>query len=231
MNWTKRLSILIIFAVFSFFIGIGQARAQGDVDINAVVDNQNPTITITNPSNGATVSGIVGVTTNANDDGGIVKVEFYVAGFLKLTDTTAPYTYSWDTMIVSNASHTISATVYDIANKTATDTITVTVNNITMTSPTKKLTPLGPVTPTPGEPEKEKPRGHLIGPPITPTGLLKGPIDFIRANTSFFFGFLFALELLLLFFLIKKLRERKKDEDKQKKVPPNPLPSQQPISQ
>jgi len=201
--------IVIVLFFYLILTNVSPVFAQGDVDVEATVDSENPTVTITNPSDGATVSGTVNVAANASDDGGIVKVEFYVDGFLKLTDTSTPYTFPWDTMTIGNGSHTISAKAYDIVGKTATDTITVTVNNVTMASPTKKLTPLGPVTPVPGREEKEKPRSFLVDIPAPSIGLPQAPIDFLRANSNFFFGLLFAIELLSLYFLIKGLRKRK----------------------
>ena len=100
-----------------------------DVDVTATVDKASPTIEITNPSDQAVVSGTTLVTANATDDVEVVKVEFYIDGFLKLTDISAPYTFSWDTTSVSNGSHSITAIAYDLVNKSASDTITVSVEN------------------------------------------------------------------------------------------------------
>src|SRR5207344_2361074 len=59
------------------------------------------------------------------------KVEFYVYGVLKGTDTTGPYSISLDTTSLSNAAHSITAKAYDAANNTTTSTaISATVNNV-----------------------------------------------------------------------------------------------------
>src|SRR4030066_1996897 len=67
-----------------------------DVDVTATVDKASPTIEITNPSDQAVVSGTTLVTANATDDVEVVKVEFYIDGFLKLIVISAPYTFSWN---------------------------------------------------------------------------------------------------------------------------------------
>ena len=102
-----------------------------DVTVSAVsgpVDDP-PTVSITSPLNGATVSGTVNVTADASDDVGVDKVEFYIDDVLKSTDTTSPYEYSWDTTEETDGSHGIKAKAYDTIGQTATDSINVTVDN------------------------------------------------------------------------------------------------------
>lgn len=95
-------------------------------------DTQAPTVSITAPLNGATVSGTVSVTATASDNVGVTKVEFYLDGVLQSTDTTSPYSWSWDTTSATNASHSLTAKAYDAALNVGTSTtVTVTVNNST----------------------------------------------------------------------------------------------------
>jgi Big-like domain-containing protein len=93
-------------------------------------DTTLPTCSITSPTNGSTVSGTVTITAAATDNVGVTKVEIYVDGALRTTDTTSPYTWSWNTTTFANSSHTITAKAYDAANnmKQAAN-VTVTVNN------------------------------------------------------------------------------------------------------
>src|SRR5207244_9060185 len=94
-------------------------------------DTTPPTTSITAPANGATVSGTVSVTASASDNVGVSKVEFYLDGALKSTDTTSPYAWSWDTTTATNASHTLVSKAYDAAGNIGTSaTITVTVNKV-----------------------------------------------------------------------------------------------------
>lgn len=67
---------------------------------------------------------------------GVSKVEFYVDGVLKGTDTVSPYSYSWNTSGVANGSHTIQAKAYDGTNIGSSAMINVTVNNVVTPPPT-----------------------------------------------------------------------------------------------
>jgi hypothetical protein len=117
----------------------------GTGDNCAVNDTTSPTVSLTTPASGATVSGTTTVTAAATDNTGVTKVEFYVDGVLKSTDTTAAYTYAWDTTTATNATHTLQAKAYDAAgNVGSSTTLTVTVNNSTTstdkTPPTVAIT-------------------------------------------------------------------------------------------
>jgi hypothetical protein len=106
-------------------------------------------VTITNPSNGATVSGTVNITTSTT--GAIDEVRFYIDGALKYTDTTSPYSWSWDTTTYSEGSHTIRVDGYASGVFKDDDTVTVTVDNIvepyvTITNPSQGQTVSGTVT-------------------------------------------------------------------------------------
>ncbi len=93
-------------------------------------DTTPPTTAITAPANGATVSGTVSVTASASDNVGVTQVQFYIDGVLASTDTTSPYSYSWNTTAVANGSHTIYSRASDAAGNTGTSsTVTVTVSN------------------------------------------------------------------------------------------------------
>ena len=100
-----------------------------------------PTVSITAPANSATVSGTVSVAATASDNVGVSKVEFYVNNVLQKTDTTSPYTLSWNTTALANGSYTLSAKAYDAANNIGqSSTVTVTVNNPDTIAPTVSIT-------------------------------------------------------------------------------------------
>ena len=88
-----------------------------------------PTIKITNPTNFATINGSVDVTANINANVKVTKVEFYVDSKLINVDLSSPFVFLLDTTKLSNGQHTIVAIVYDDAGNTASDNITVTVQN------------------------------------------------------------------------------------------------------
>lgn len=106
-----------------------------------VADQTPPTASVTAPSNGAVIKGTVTFSATASDNTGgtgISKVEFYVDGALKNTDTVSPYSFNWDTTTATNASHSLTAKAYDgatPANSATSTAISVTVDNSPPTSP------------------------------------------------------------------------------------------------
>ena len=63
-------------------------------------DNVPPTISISNPVSGQTVSGTINFTVNVDDNVGIAQVEFFIDGY-SLGVTEEPYSYLWDTTLIS----------------------------------------------------------------------------------------------------------------------------------
>ena len=109
----------------------------------AAPDSTPPTVSVTAPSSGATLSGAVTISAAASDDGGISRVEFLVDGALLASDTTSPYSASWSTTATSNGTHSLSARAFDAAGNQATSAaVSVTVNNGTAdtTPPTVSVT-------------------------------------------------------------------------------------------
>ncbi len=93
-------------------------------------DTSPPTVTLTAPTSGSTVSGTVSVSASATDNLGVSKVEFYRNGGLFATVTEAPYRYSWDTTGTANGSYALTAKAYDAANNVGSSSgVTMTVNN------------------------------------------------------------------------------------------------------
>src|SRR5439155_1547648 len=94
-------------------------------------DTTPPTVSITSPAGGATVSGTTAVSASASDNVGVVGVQFLLDGAaLGAEDTTSPYSVSWNTANTSNGSHTLTATARDAAgNRTTSAGVTVTVSN------------------------------------------------------------------------------------------------------
>jgi hypothetical protein len=95
-------------------------------------DTTNPTVSMSAPSNGATVSGAsVTVSANASDNIGVAGVQFKLDGNnLQTEDTTSPYSIIWDSTSVSNGSHSLTAIARDAAGNTTTSSVvTVTVSN------------------------------------------------------------------------------------------------------
>ncbi len=97
---------------------------------DSATDVTPPTVNLTAPSAGASVSGVVDLAASASDAVGVNKVEFYVDGSLLGTDLSAPYGLPWDSTTVANGTHALSARAYDAAGNVGVDNDTaVTVNN------------------------------------------------------------------------------------------------------
>lgn len=93
-----------------------------------------PTVNITTPSNGTTVSGTsLSVTANASDDVDVVGVQFKLDGVnLGSEDTSAPYTITWNTTGSSDGSHVLTAVARDnVGNSKTSVAVSVTVSNNT----------------------------------------------------------------------------------------------------
>jgi hypothetical protein len=96
--------------------------------IAVMVDNAAPIVALSSPAHGLTVSNTVGVTATASDNVGVVGVKFFINGNELFDDTSSPYSYSWDTLWVSNGSHQVYAQARDAVGNigwSATNTITV----------------------------------------------------------------------------------------------------------
>src|SRR3989441_2741497 len=74
------------------------------------LDGTPPSVSITAPTAGATVSGTVPVAASATDNVGVIGVQFKLDGAnLGTEDTTAPYSISWNTSGVADGGHTLTA--------------------------------------------------------------------------------------------------------------------------
>lgn len=110
----------------------GATSSIASVQANYVVigaDSVPPTVSLVTPGDGSQVSGTVAVESAARDDVGVARVEFYVDGALAASDSSAPYSFGWNTRKLSG-SHTLGAVAVDVAgNRSAPHSITVSVSN------------------------------------------------------------------------------------------------------
>jgi chitodextrinase len=123
----------------------------------APTDTQPPTISITSPSSGATVSGkTTTLAASASDNVGVTKVAFYSGNTLlgsASNSSGSTWQYSWDSTGTANGTYTLTARAYDAAgNVTTSASVLVTVSNtaadttppsVSITSPTKGATVSG----------------------------------------------------------------------------------------
>lgn len=84
-------------------------------DIVTIAESSSPIVGITSPGNATSVSGTVVISASAADNVGVTRVEFYINDQLVATETTAPYTYSWDTTTQVPGVYTLLVKAYDAA--------------------------------------------------------------------------------------------------------------------
>jgi subtilisin family serine protease len=108
--------------------------------VSQETDTQPPTAALTSPAAGATLTKTVTLNATASDNFGVTQVEFYDGSTLLATDTTEPYSFSWDTRTAVNGAHALTVRAYDAAGFMGTSAaVNVTVNNDT-TPPTVAFT-------------------------------------------------------------------------------------------
>lgn len=107
--------------------------ARGSGSVNRIgfpgsVDNIAPTVSITNPANGAIVArkANVTITATASDNVGVTRVDFLVNGALQCSDTTAPYSCVWRVPGAMNKTYQLQARAFDQAGNVGTASVQVT---------------------------------------------------------------------------------------------------------
>lgn len=137
--------------LFSTAVDLGAAGRDsefgyGRVDANAAVlaalsystpvDTTSPSSSITSPSSGASVSGLVTVNISAADNVGVDHVELRVNGSTVAVDNSSPYSISWDSKTVADGSASLVAVAFDAAgNSKSSSAISVSVSNVVVPPP------------------------------------------------------------------------------------------------
>jgi hypothetical protein len=94
-----------------------------------VADNTPPVVSITNPADGSTVSGTVGISVAASDDVGVAQLAVYVDNSLLCSSVdTSTRTCNWNTRKLSG-SHSIRAVAMDAVGHSSEKTISVSVGS------------------------------------------------------------------------------------------------------
>ncbi len=90
-----------------------------------------PVVSITSPAEGATLTGVLSINASATDNDSVTQVEFLVDGVIIATDTTAPYSASWDTATVADGAHVLTARAADPSGNVGTSAAV----NVTVSGP------------------------------------------------------------------------------------------------
>ena len=117
---------------FPYEIVDGASRTtMGIVKISVTRDNTLPSVSISAPL-GGTVAGQVTIIASASDNIGVAGVKFFDGAFQIGADViAAPFKAAWDTTLVADGSHVLSAVARDGAGNAATAFVTVNVLNNT----------------------------------------------------------------------------------------------------
>ena len=124
----------------TFYVSVSNSAgnvnsASASLTVSNVVDTTAPTVSATESG----TSGTITLSATATDTVGVTRVEFYVDGALKGTDTTSPYTMALDSTTLADGAHTLVAKAYDAAGNMGTSTaVNFTVNN-TITTETERI--------------------------------------------------------------------------------------------
>jgi hypothetical protein len=107
----------------------GQTGNSAPVSVTVQNSSGGPTVSITSPTSGGTVSASATVSVNASAN--TVGVQFKLDGSnLGSEVTAAPFSVSWDTTTTANGQHTLTAVARNAAGQTATSaSVTITVQN------------------------------------------------------------------------------------------------------
>ncbi|MBN1186692.1 MAG: hypothetical protein JXB49_30725 [Bacteroidales bacterium] len=100
----KPFLIILFVGVFSFY---GCKKESPDT--------APPNVLITFPAHGSNISDITLISVEASDNDGVKEVECYIDGVLLNTDSSSPYSFSWDINNYSSGLHTIYAKAVDVS--------------------------------------------------------------------------------------------------------------------
>ncbi|TFH02603.1 MAG: hypothetical protein E4H14_17510, partial [Candidatus Thorarchaeota archaeon] len=117
----KRITIFL----FLSFLMISVVFTSSVMAVKPPSDTTPPVVTITNPSDGATVSGLVTISFTATDEYSIVAFEILVDDIVK----SVTQSFDWDTSSETEDIHTITCRAKDNSKNWGESTISVTVDN------------------------------------------------------------------------------------------------------
>jgi Bacterial Ig domain/Chitobiase/beta-hexosaminidase C-terminal domain/Transglycosylase SLT domain len=109
----------------------------GAVNTQAIrFDTTTPTVSLTTPARGATLTGLATFSATAGDNIAIDHVDFLVDGTKVGSAVSPPYSVTWESSAVTNGSHTVAARALDGAGNAATTSgVPVTVTNVAALPP------------------------------------------------------------------------------------------------
>jgi hypothetical protein len=118
-----------------------QSRTWVLTQVPGVGDDISPTASVTAPASAAVLQGTVTVSAAASDASGVARVDFYAGANLIGSDTTDPFSITWDTTLTPNGAQVLSAIAVDTFDNMGTSAgVPVTLDNPDTTAPIVTLT-------------------------------------------------------------------------------------------
>jgi len=106
-----------------------------------------PTVALTSPGDGVTVGGTVVVNASAGDNLAVTRVDLLIDGKVFAADSTAPYSFSWNTLGLADGWYTLATAAYDAAGNVGHSAeIMVLVSNLPQDTQAPVVTILSPYT-------------------------------------------------------------------------------------
>lgn len=108
------------------------SAVQAALNATSTGDTQAPVVAIANIAAGSAVTGLVPVDVVASDNKAVVRVDLLVNGSKVASDSSAPFSFSWNSTAVANGAAELKAVAVDAAgNAGASPGVSVTVSNAT----------------------------------------------------------------------------------------------------
>lgn len=112
-------------AGFDSYYGNGRVNAARVVAAAPSVDTTSPVTAVTNPLNGASISGLKSVTVSvaSSDNLAVTKAELYINNSLVASSNSGNFNYTWNTSTLKTGTYNLQSKAYDAAGNTAASTI------------------------------------------------------------------------------------------------------------
>ena len=127
---------------FAYSGGDALSVRKATLTVSGSSSNVPPSVNLAQPTAGATFTAPANITMNASasdPDGNVIQVEFLVDGAVVASDTTSPYSYSWNN--VSAGTYTLAARATDDKGATTTSSgVSITVSSPVNQAPTVQIT-------------------------------------------------------------------------------------------